>query len=317
MSKNKEINKRYKSYFIIIVIIILFIASINIVNNKISSKQDLLKSNAEVRDENEDRSIVNNITISDDNETSELYNIVNTYIENYSFEYDDEYINRIGIVYYDLNTAQSIEINADKQFVGASTYKVMINIAAYSEVLKGNVSLNDKIYYDEIDFEDGESIIDTESTEPYTLQELLDSSIINSDNISSHMVYRHLGGRENTMRIAGEVLGIDINTEENYESANNLRVALEYIYNNRGNQYYNHLLNTMTKTIYNDRLDKYLPREIVAHKVGMYEEYVHDVGIILTEEPYILSVFTEDVIDGYEFIAGLSKVIYDYKLGIE
>ncbi|MBE6047004.1 MAG: serine hydrolase [Clostridium sp.] len=60
----------------------------------------------------------------------------------------------------------------------------------------------------------------------------------------------------------------------------------------------------MKQTTTHDRIDKYIPNDIVAHKIGDYERYVNDIGIIYTDEPYILAIYTEDVMEkGRENIA--------------
>lgn len=288
-------------------IIIIVILGIVLSNFSIANGEELEEGMREITIEENNR-------LKQSKEIKELEGLINNYIDEYFQGYDEK--EKIGLVYYDINSGQEISINPNKEFVAASTYKVMINIAVYSEVIKGNMSLDDCIKYKDEDYEDGNTIVDIYSEEGYTIQELLDSSIIYSDNIASRMLFRHLGGFDETMAIASRVLGINISTEGNYETPNNLKVALEYIYNNKDDERYMHLLDVLTQTIYNDRLDKYIPAELVAHKVGMYEGYIHDVGIILTEKPYILSIFTEDIIDGYEFIAGLSKIIYDYQCNI-
>ena len=71
----------------------------------------------------------------------------------------------------------------------------------------------------------------------------------------------------------------------------------------------------MKNTIFHDRLDKYLPYEIVAHKIGSYNEYTHDTGIVYSERPYSLSVYTKSI--NPEPIAKLSKIIYDLKISTD
>lgn len=233
-----------------------------------------------------------------------------TKINEFIYNKGEGYYDNVGIVFYDIEKNETIDINGDKEFFGASTYKVLMNIAAYEYVLNGEVSLDDYITYTEADFEEGGSQVDGGS---YTLQELLDYSILYSDNIASNMIWRYLGGYTRVMLKAGGTIGAEVSGIGNIETANNLTKALKYIYDNRDNEHYGHLIDVMTKTIYHDRLDKYVAQDKVAHKVGMYDEYIHDVGIFLLDKPYILSVFTKDLPDSYDFIADLSLLIYNYR----
>lgn len=70
----------------------------------------------------------------------------------------------------------------------------------------------------------------------------------------------------------------------------------------------------LIQTEFHDRLDKYLPNEIVAHKVGNYYESVHDIGIVFTQRPYIIITFSEDIDEAEEKIAKISEMIYKEQL---
>jgi len=50
------------------------------------------------------------------------------------------------------------------------------------------------------------------------------------------------------------------------------------------------MIQTMKNTEFHDRIDKYIPREIVAHKIGNYAECVNDMAIVSKKNPYILVV---------------------------
>lgn len=70
------------------------------------------------------------------------------------------------------------------------------------------------------------------------------------------------------------------------------------------------VLGYMSNTIFDDqRIPKYLPVR-VAHKIGDVFSYQHDIAIIYTKEPYVLSIMTQNGV-GYETISRMSKDIYD------
>lgn len=70
------------------------------------------------------------------------------------------------------------------------------------------------------------------------------------------------------------------------------------------------VLGYMQNTVFdNQRIPKYLPVK-VAHKIGDVGSYVHDVAVVYTDSPYVLSVMTQNG-TSYETISILSKEIYD------
>lgn len=76
--------------------------------------------------------------------------------------------------------------------------------------------------------------------------------------------------------------------------------------NKQGGQVMGYMQNTVFD---NQRIPKYLPVK-VAHKIGDVGSYVHDVAIVYTDRPYVLSVMTQNG-QSYETISILSKEIYD------
>ncbi|MBB6623161.1 serine hydrolase [Clostridium gasigenes] len=228
-------------------------------------------------------------------------------------------IKDFGFIYYDLTTKEKIVINENKVFIAASTYKVGLNMLVYEDIINGVLEINQGIIYDDDkDFEDGTGIlqneIDTTLTKPVLLQKLLDLSIIESDNIASKMLKRTLGGDKETRKRINEMAELSCDTDSNKTTPEIQFKLLENLYKNRENTYYTHLLNIMKETEFHDRLDKYLPYEIVAHKIGNYEESINDIAIIFTDKPYIIVAYSEGIDEANEKIAKISKMIYSEQL---
>ena len=55
----------------------------------------------------------------------------------------------------------------------------------------------------------------------------------------------------------------------------------------------------------------------VAHKYGSYEGYVHDYGIVYSNTPYLIGVFTKSVPNAEDLIANISKQVLDKHLSLE
>lgn len=67
----------------------------------------------------------------------------------------------------------------------------------------------------------------------------------------------------------------------------------------------------MKETVFHDRLDKYVPKNIVAHKIGNYGAFVNDAGIVYAPKPYIIAVYTEGLTNADEIIANINKMLYE------
>ncbi|MGH4139676.1 serine hydrolase [Clostridium sp.] len=221
-------------------------------------------------------------------------------------------INKVGMVYYDINSSKSIRINEDKQFVAASTIKVPINMLMYDMVKENKININEKLKFEQCDYEEGAGILQgTDLSSPISIKTLSDYSIRYSDNIAINMILRKVG-IENKYDYMQEMLGHKVDHSGNNTTPKDSWKILEKLYFNvDNNKYYDTMIQAMKKTDYHDRIDKYIPKEIVAHKIGDYGEYVNDIAIVNKKNPYILVVFTEDVPEANEVIAKVSKLIYD------
>ena len=144
-----------------------------------------------------------------------------------------------------------------------------------------------------------------------SIQELLDLSIIYSDNIATAMLSDYLGSYNSVREQLYSLLNIDYVLYENLLTPAISAQILKYVYDNREISGFNHLIDTMKITTFHERLDKYIPNNLVAHKIGSIDSYVHDIGFVFTDEPYIISIYTEGVYNAEETIASMSKVIYN------
>lgn len=221
-------------------------------------------------------------------------------------------INKFGMVYYDINSKKTITINKDKQFVAASTVKIPINMLVYDMIQDKKININEKIKYDKDDFEEGAGILQGEALcEPIAIKRLSELSIIYSDNIAVNMLLRKVGS-ENRYKYIEKIVGHPIVHDGNNITPMDSSKILERLYlNPNNNKYYSTMIKTMEKTIYHDRIDRYIPKEIVAHKIGDLAPYVDDTAIVYKDNPYILVVFTKDISNADELIGQVSKMIYD------
>jgi len=227
-------------------------------------------------------------------------------------------ISRAGFIYYDLTTGEKITINGNKLCTAASTYKVGMNMVAYNWVRSGKLSLSEGLSYNSKYYEAGTGIlqgqINTTLKNPVNVQKLLDYSIIYSDNIATKMVQARLGGGQAVRKEVCSMTGINIDTVNNKITPEIEFRLLKKLYENRYNAYNSHLISIMKQTVFHDRIDKYVPKSLVAHKIGNYGSYVNDVGIVFTDKPYIFVMYVDGLSNSAEKIANVSKMVYEAQL---
>lgn len=212
-------------------------------------------------------------------------------------ELSGEYKNNISIYFKNLNTEEEYVLNEDRYYVAASTTKVPLCMMILDQVFEGEISLDDTIYYEEEDSEAGSGVLYySDDINSVTVGEAVYLSIVESDNVAKNMLHRI--SKMSITEYLRDITKDNSIPYENVITARQLYKVLNRLYENPDeNPYYNMLIDYMTKTVFNDRLDKYLPYDIVAHKIGSYYRYYHDVGIVYASDPYILVVLTKDIGD--------------------
>lgn len=301
---------------IVVSIATIITLSINLNIFAKDNKAETLELASDTLESNNSKDIKNaNTDSSNDNNNASSKKMSKEELEQNIKNYMGKDITNLGLVYYDVTTGEKITFNENKKFLAASTVKVQMNVIAYDWVDKGKLKLEEKMSYNKNDYEDGTGILqDQDKSKPFKIQDLLDYSILYSDNIATNMIIRRLGGSKNLRTMVNNKFKIKMDTSGNYITPNGEFTILKYLYDNSNNDNYAHVIDIMKKTIFHDRMDKYIPQEITAHKTGDYDEYVNDVGIVFTEKPYILVAYTYNLQDGYEDIARVSKMVYEYHL---
>ncbi|GLC30849.1 serine hydrolase [Clostridium omnivorum] len=226
-------------------------------------------------------------------------------------------MDNVGLSYYDINSGSEITINGDKTFLAASTVKVQMNIVLADLIKGGQISKDEALKYTDAFYEEGTGILQgQELTTPIPLTLLSKYSIVYSDNIATNMIMDRIG-YEKMRTLIDSKIGHATDHSDNYITAKDETTLLKLLYENKdNNSLYNELIENMKNTEFHDRMDLYVPQNLVAHKIGSYDNYVNDVGIVYAKNPYILSVYTNEVENADEVIAHISQLIYNYQNSI-
>ena len=226
-----------------------------------------------------------------------------------------EYGDSIGLTFYDIKTKRTISFNGDKTFIAASTSKVPLNMLLLNKVASGDIKEDTTVKYTDEDYEGGAGILQSQDlSSPIDIFTLSKYSIIYSDNIATKMISNLMGGKDIVYKQYDDILGYEAVHTDNSITANDAAQYLKVLYYNKNdNPYYDTLLDNMKNTVYHDRIDKYIDQSLVAHKIGDYETYVNDIAIVYANAPYILTIYTNNVVDAKEIIAETSQIIFDYQ----
>lgn len=216
----------------------------------------------------------------------------------------------MGVFFEDLSTGEVSMKNDNKNYIAASTIKVALVMKVADLMHTGKVDENASIMYTPKCDESGTGVLQYEREklkEPIKCKELMKLAIEHSDNIATNMLWIKYNGVDDYIK---DTVNVTRKQGNNYLTARTQALLLERLYKNPDkNPIYNEIIKWMKNTEFHDRLDKYIPYEKVAHKVGDNEEYIHDTGIVYTKSPYILVVYSKG--EDPEQIAKLSKDIYN------
>ncbi len=244
---------------------------------------------------------------------SESLDKLKTEIADYTKNYQGQY----GVYYYDLTTGQEFGINDEDEYPGASTEKVPINLYLYNQIKAGAVNPQWTLTYLQEDYEDGTGSIQYQKVgTQYSIEELSQLSIVDSDNVATNMLVRFLGIqniKDYMQQVGGQVVVDGQNVSSPRDMGLYMKLVYEFCENSGtlGNELMNNFLNT---NLYNDRLPALLPKSVkVAHKIGNDVGVVNDIGIVFADKPYIVAVMSKGVNEeeAPTVIANISKMIYD------
>lgn len=188
-----------------------------------------------------------------------------------------------------------VSYNVDSNYACASTIKAPYAMYAYSLAANKQISLTDTVKYQSYHYISGSGMIKNKSYgTPFTIRDLVRYSMIDSDNVAHMMLTDRLGKGVNQLF---EESGSRINmskTEWPLINARDVAIWWNEILEFRdtgaiGKEFFDIAL-SVRSPILNDALGR---RDIpFAHKSGWVRNVVHEAGVVMTEDPYIIVVLT-------------------------
>jgi len=215
-----------------------------------------------------------------------------------------------SLVEDDLRTAS---LNGDTAMYGASVPKIVLVAYTLEQIEKGNLSWDtplkytSKIYdYNESYAWGGSGTIQYENYQnnTYTLRDVLNRTIVNSDNLGSNMLLHYVGYRDKSdfNRFTKEVYGAPSYTRN--MTPREINKVMAYIYEHPQQQ----AMTSLDRTDYDKtKLDTVSAN--VFQKIGAWWPYYnHSTAIVESSRPYIVTVLSDYWSDSS--IATLAKKIF-------
>ena len=222
-----------------------------------------------------------------------------------------------GLYFKDLESGKTFGINQELQVPAASTVKVPVVLYASTLAQQGKLDMNERLQYiAQRDWQGGAGSLQytAKDGDTFSIRELCEKAIRESDNVAWKMLERRLGKNNIAafMRsLGGKVVypwGVNISTPE--DLATYMEAALRFA---SQSPYGDKLMYDLAHTIWNTGLNRYIQEVPVAHKEGDVTGVADDVGVVYAAHPYILAVMSQghgDVELGFEKIGEISRIVY-------
>lgn len=220
-----------------------------------------------------------------------------------------------GIYVLSLADGSVAEKNGDQVFQAASTGKLPILYYTQKMIDEGQIDPDQEFeYIDAINempifsyMPDGAGVLQNHDFgEKFSVQTILHWTVYYSDNQGANFLGYYVANQyDQTMQDEiSQILGRTWDDRDSITARENA-LLMQAIYEQNGE-----LIDELSDTEFDDqRIAKYIPVQ-VAHKIGDVYDLKHDVAIVYTDQPFVLSVMTKGDLE-YEEISVLAKEIYE------
>jgi beta-lactamase class A len=215
----------------------------------------------------------------------------------------------------DLETGFSYGLSEKEVFQAASLIKLPVMLTLYLEAEEGNINLDDQHTLKDSDKVKGAgSLYYKPAGTKKSYRELVELMGKQSDNTAYSIVLRLLSEE----RVGGVIkkLGMyDTSLEENETTAYDVGQLFKNLWKAKliSEKSSNELLGNLTDTIYESWIAEGVPDDVrVSHKFGREQNVVNDAGIVYSEEPFVLVILSQGVIEreADEVFPDLARIIY-------
>jgi len=243
--------------------------------------------------------------------TSEEDNRMQKVQELLSSKYQNE---QFSIYVKQLTTGKEAGLNENQKMYAASVMKLPYLYSVQEKINQGDYQLDTKLkYVSEVnDFpgsykpEGSGSLPKTADNKEYTIKDLITKTAKESDNVAHNILAYYITNKsdEAFKKEMATIAGEEWDVTDKMASAKTAGQVMESIYNQNG-----FVLESLSQTSFdNQRIAKNISAK-VAHKIGDADEFKHDVGIVYTDSPFVISIFTKN--SDYDTISKIAKDVYE------
>ncbi|MBS4200624.1 serine hydrolase [Bacillus sp. FJAT-49732] len=205
----------------------------------------------------------------------------------------------ITLEYRDLTSSEEFNLNSNKMMSAASTIKLPLAMYIMELAANKKINLNEKLTYKRHHYYGGSGVIQFQKVgSKYTIRDLVQKSMIHSDNIAFIML-REKVGRQNFVNYMKKIGGkYAYPNGKNMTSSNDLVIYANHLYHfSQKNELGKELVGYLKKTDFNTTIPKGIKGAETAHKVGMIpmSKIYNDVGIIYDTNPFALAIMTNNI----------------------
>ncbi|MBR4578474.1 MAG: serine hydrolase [Oscillospiraceae bacterium] len=211
--------------------------------------------------------------------------------------------NNLEIAFCYTGTGETYFRNADKYIIGASLYKLSLNMGLARKVAAGELQQSDSIYGMDISY-------------------IERRSLVYSDNAVSEALIGYFAPFRDYRLMQAEIAGIpEEELPEEYFSSNTFSArfmlgVLQELWSNTDN--YPNVVECMLEANPGEYFRRSMDgKYTVAQKYGGGDGYLHTAGIIYTPTPILLVVMSYRVTKAETVIADLAKLMTDYSLTLD
>lgn len=219
----------------------------------------------------------------------------------------------LGIYVKQLSTNQTASVNQEQPFYSASIAKLPILYYVQEQLDSGTISTEDKLAYtaESMTFPGAYvvggsgSLPKTPDNKEYLLGELIDKTAKESDNVASNLLSYYVTKQFNAdfYQQITSVIGERWDMVSRETSARLAGEMMEVLYEQDG-----YVLESLKTTQFDhQRISKDIAVP-VAHKIGDADDVKHDVAVVYSDSPFVLSIFTDK--SSYDEISQIANDIY-------
>lgn len=256
----------------------------------------------------------------------------------------------VGVAFHDLQSGDTLFLNADESFHAASTMKVPVMIELFRRVDAGGLGLDQRILvvnqfrsladgspYSLDPGDDSDSLAYTFVGTRVPVRELIEHMITRSSNLATNILIELVGAdRANaTAHALGArnirvLRGVEDNKAfaaglNNTTTARDLAVLMEAIETGRAasRQSCDAMRDILSRQEFNEEIPAGLPPGTrVAHKTGWITGTLHDAAIVYppNRKPYVLVVLTRGIPDekvARSLIVDVSRLVYQHVASLD